>query len=180
MKLNLFLALSIFWFIQFIIAEERELDDRTKRQASFNGLIDKNTINQISIGGGFFKTGKRRVARQFVNQFFGPIANNVQNNATSAQAAAAVLNSITNFFNNSPGAPQAPKQVAPTRSQSLNKSNSNQNGRVQSNPNVLTQQPMSQVIRNKQSPQARQKKETSPFHNQFSNVNNSSSSQLNR
>lgn len=71
------------FFLILKVAEEVESDEIDKRQALFNGEIGQNTVNQVSIGAGFFKNGKRRIARQFVNQFFGPIAQHIQNNVTS-------------------------------------------------------------------------------------------------
>ncbi|CAF0951025.1 unnamed protein product [Brachionus calyciflorus] len=173
MKLNLFLALPLFFCIQLIISQEVISDKTAKRQALFNGEIGQNTVNQVSIGAGFFKNGKRRITRQFLNQFSGPIKNNIQRNVTSAQAAAAVMNSITNFFSNTPAAPHPmplPKQLVATRSKGLIQQKSNQNRQFQSNKNGVGQQPMIQGIINNQSTQVRHKKKMNPFRNQLQSI----------
>ncbi|CAF0950972.1 unnamed protein product [Brachionus calyciflorus] len=171
MKLDLFFTLPLCLCIQFIIAKEEESVEKVKRQASFNGGIDQNTINQISIGEGFFRNQKRRVARQFVNQFSVPIVNNFQNNATSVQEAADFLNSFAIFFNNSSVAPQPEqqsKQVVPARPEFLNQVKTIQNAPVKSNG--VSQQSVTEGIKNNQTTQVRQKKKINPFRNQIQSI----------
>ncbi|CAF0894649.1 unnamed protein product [Brachionus calyciflorus] len=85
MQLVLFLVSCLALFVS---------GEETKRQAVFNQPIGQNTVNQISVGGGFFtkrdvdervELGKRdikRVVRQFSNQFKGPINQNQVNQVT--------------------------------------------------------------------------------------------------